>query len=284
MKAKRAVRLILQARLSDARLHAPGVRTLDEEAVHDMRVAVRRLRACLAAVDPGRVTKRARRADRSLKSIQDGLGAVRDLQLHLLWLRRARGAPFQAARALSKRARVELRAARAQLLDALGDWERVGDRRVERAIEGVAPQGRFDRRVARRALRAPLRELGATIARLSRAVDPEAAHQIRILGKKIRYAAELYEPADRRVLRPVRLGLERLQGVLGSAQDAHARAERLRASLADASPRVRRSYEALARLAEEEEEEAAAAADQELRRWRRERRARRLCERLEEGS
>jgi len=269
MKAKRAAGATLQARLADVRARELGAMALDEDAVHDMRVAVRRLRAGLEAFGGGD-SKRLWRADRSLRALQDGLGAVRDQQLHVRWLRSVRGALAVPARALAARAGADLQAARAALEVALRAWRRDGFRRVGEAIEGVSPRGRFDLRLARRALRRPLRAVGAEVAQLGSAADPRASHRLRIASKKLRYAAELYQPAAPRALRPVRLAMERLQGVLGAVQDAHVRAERLR----EASP-------ALAARARAEEEAAVAAADEELRRWRRLRLARRLVERLE---
>jgi len=284
MKAKRAASATLQARLADVRARELGAMALDEDAVHDMRVAVRRLRAGLEAFGGGGDSKRLRRADRSLRALQDGLGAVRDQQLHVRWLRSVRGAPAVPARALAARAGADLQAARAALEVALRAWRRDGFRRVGEAIEGVSPQGRFDLRLARRALRRPLRAVGAEVAQLGSAADPRASHRLRIASKKLRYAAELYQPAAPRALRPVRLAMERLQGVLGAVQDAHVRAERLRESARRAAPRARAASLALAARARAEEGAAVAAADDELRRWRRLRRARRLVERLEEGA
>src|ERR1700694_1732913 len=62
----------------------------DPAAVHEMRVAARRLRAALRLL-------RVREFDPAVKALQDALGQVRDLQLEADWLR-GRDAALERAR------------------------------------------------------------------------------------------------------------------------------------------------------------------------------------------
>lgn len=88
---KEAARKILQAQFRKMMDNAPGTRQGDDiEALHDMRVASRRLRAALsifAKVFPG---DEFRRLDRQIGDITDALGAVRDLDVQLDYLRNYR--------------------------------------------------------------------------------------------------------------------------------------------------------------------------------------------------
>src|SRR5438105_6071037 len=74
---RQAAKLLLEARLLDVRRHEEDVPA--PEAVHDMRVAARRLRAALRLF-------KLRPLDAPVKRLQDALGAVRDVQLQIEWL------------------------------------------------------------------------------------------------------------------------------------------------------------------------------------------------------
>src|SRR4051812_5416799 len=101
----RAARMLAK-RLSDVQQHEAGLP--EAEPVHDMRVAIRRLRATLRLL-------RLRSLDADVKKLQDALGDVRDLQLQIEWL---------AGRddALRARREKELPAARQRLEKAVRAW------------------------------------------------------------------------------------------------------------------------------------------------------------------
>src|SRR2546430_2964149 len=80
----------------------------EQDAVHDMRVATRRLRAALRVLRLGKL-------DRRVKALQDALGAVRDLQLQIEWLRSRDAALYRSCRA-------RLRAAKHALQRELRQW------------------------------------------------------------------------------------------------------------------------------------------------------------------
>src|ERR1700682_4971291 len=76
---RQAAKLLLEARLLDVRRYEPQLTEgTPEDAVHDMRVALRRLRAALRLF-------RLRELDGPVKALQDALGAVRDLKLQIGW-------------------------------------------------------------------------------------------------------------------------------------------------------------------------------------------------------
>ena len=71
--------------------NAPGTRLGDDiEALHDMRVASRRLRAALSIFAKVFPADEFRRLDRQIGDITDALGAVRDLDVQMDYLRNYR--------------------------------------------------------------------------------------------------------------------------------------------------------------------------------------------------
>src|SRR6267142_1813524 len=84
---------LLSAQLSAVEQHESAVP--DKAAVHEMRVAIRRLRAALRVLG-------LKELDPQVMRLQDALGKVRDLQLQVDWLR-GRDAALCNARAASLR-------------------------------------------------------------------------------------------------------------------------------------------------------------------------------------
>jgi len=215
----------------------------DPEGVHQMRVAVRRMRAAIKA--DGRHLPDGVRLQAELRWLGSSLGAVRDLDVLLDHIH-AQAAGFDAADA----------AALEQLVGGL-----VGDRRAARRRMLTVLRGRRYRalRVALAAavtspvvevldgggpepaelvdvVRKPLRRLVRRAAQLGEDPPDDDLHELRIHGKRLRYAAELAEPArPKRVGRLIR-ATKRLQEVLGDHQDAVVAVEQVRRLLADFGP------------------------------------------------
>ena len=82
-----ALRLIAE-QFATMMSHLDGVRAGDVEAVHGMRVASRRLRAALDAVEPISKPKAFRRLYRAVKELTGALGGVRDGDVLLAGLRK----------------------------------------------------------------------------------------------------------------------------------------------------------------------------------------------------
>lgn len=253
--------LLIAARLADARRHEAAVaERLDGDAVHDMRVATRRLRAALKLFgdgDRGAV-------DRELKGLQDALGAVRDVQVQLAWL-------AASERRLRSPERAMLRAWISAPLDrhaaALRTALRRWNRKVAADVEGAATAARGGRlggkkmkkRLDRRVRRAE------RLARRARA-DPEpvAAHELRIAVKKLRYTAELLQPAFTGRIDPLLDALEPLQETLGMLHDADVRIERLTRLARRGAPVQRRAAHRLLELLQPERERLAGQLVAEL--------------------
>jgi CHAD domain-containing protein len=232
------LRDLLRTQLREIEAHDPGTRLgSDPESLHDMRVAVRRLRALLRAgralVATGTAELEAR-----LKELGAALGEVRDLDVLLERLQ-------EDAAALTGEDAAQAEA----LLDAL-ERERVDRRsRLLGTLDSEAYLALLDElQQTLDSLDALARRAGRKLAQTARALpdDPadEQLHALRKHGKRARYAAEL---AGRgKVVRRAK----RLQDVLGAHQDAVVAVQTLRRLSAEA-PAARAL--AAGRLVEREE-------------------------------
>jgi CHAD domain-containing protein len=248
-----ALREQLRAQLGEILTHDPGTRLgRDPESLHDMRVAVRRSRALLRAGRKLVATDTSGLRTR-LKALGAVLGGVRDLDVLLEHLREeaaALGPPDDsAAERLLRELEREREAARSALLRALDDPEYLLllDR-FERTLDTLRPSG-ADVSLSKLARRELERVRYGVRSLPDEPADAEL-HELRKLGKRARYAAEL-AGQDAVVKRA-----KRLQDVLGEHQDSVVAEERLRALAAGALP-----VEALAagRLVEREHERRADA-------------------------
>jgi CHAD domain-containing protein len=204
--------------------HDPSVRVGgDPEAVHDMRVAVRRLRSVLRSSKPMLDPDWVDGLREQLDWLAQALGAVRDLEVITAHLE-AQIAQLDAGDAvLGGRLLEGLRArhdgARAELLVTLES-----DRYL--ALLGAIEAAAAAPRVRRADLE--LTELAAKeFRRLRRRVrglpsEPSAAalHKIRIRGKRARYAAELAGRSAGKPARDFVDAAKAFQDVLGDHQDA----------------------------------------------------------------
>jgi CHAD domain-containing protein len=86
---RRAARRVIAARTDDLAGIAPGaVGASDPEALHDVRVAVRRLTSALDVFADGLEEDPRRRARRMLRRDAEPLGAARDLDVQIALVRR----------------------------------------------------------------------------------------------------------------------------------------------------------------------------------------------------
>ncbi len=215
----------LREQLREIERHDPGTRLgRDPASLHDMRVAVRRLRALL------RAGKRLVAADTSeldarLKQLGRVLGDVRDLDVLLERLEgeaaELGGEDAKQGRSVLRGLRSERSSSRRRLLAALRSDEYLSllDDTAE-TIEGLAPSG-ADTSLDDLAGKA-FAELRDAVRELPDEPADEELHAVRKKGKRARYAGEL---AGRK--KSVKRA-KKLQDVLGEHQDAVVAAVRLR--------------------------------------------------------
>jgi CHAD domain-containing protein len=215
--------------LSELRAKDAAVRRSDDhDAVHDMRVAIRRLRSILrtarSMLDRGWVDELRGELDR----FGQLLGAVRDLDVLLEHLSAAAAelgaeadgrellAPLELDRG---RARAELRAAMS------GRRYRLLLERLDSAVRYL-PVTRTDVKVEKLA-----RKEFKKLLRFERRADLDddgQLHKLRIRGKRARYAAELAETERGPRATKFVAAAKELQDTLGEHQDAVVAVERLR--------------------------------------------------------
>lgn len=209
-----------------------GVRALDGESLHQMRVALRRWKSACRLFRP--LARPPAELAAEVDWLAQVLGPARDwdviAETTLPAVIAAASAPAnggaagwppldslqQAARATARQRREAAAAAVdsarfGELINKLGDW-----------VDGLAGTVGFTRvaAFADQALRRDRRRLARRARHLAHA-DPPARHRVRIAAKKSRYDAEFFlslhnKPSWRRYLRR----LAKLQDVLGKLNDA----------------------------------------------------------------
>ena len=233
---------IALAYLDDAVVAAARLRgTADSDALHDFRVAIRRLRVTVRSYPELRdnVSKKQRRG---LRKLARATNRARDAEVQIAWFNDHASRLTTAQRAAVSRVRARLRARRrtesarirARLDSSFAELEHKLRRRLV-ALRDEPAAGR----------RAPFTVLvAATVTRLAAELDsrlktiargvPSSArtmHAARIAAKRLRYALE---PVEDQVLGGAALitRLKQLQDRFGVLTDAHELDEVLRADLA----------------------------------------------------
>ncbi len=202
----------------------------DPDALHDFRVALRRLRSHLRSWRrdlKGCVRERERR---ELGRLQESTGGGRDAEVALAWLESERGTlkpahgfglELAALRlcehrdALDPQAVAELRRSFAPLAEALG--ESLQTLRLKARLDAAPPT--WARGLAGRA-EGHVEDLVARLQAARSSDDDERLHAARIAGKRLRY---LLEPARAwsGALPGLLVRLKGLQDLLGEIHDAH---------------------------------------------------------------
>jgi CHAD domain-containing protein len=220
------VRAYLRTQVAEIERTDPLVRSGDDpEAVHDFRVAVRRMRSVLKSTEALFDKDWLKSLREELRWIGGEFAAARDLDVLLASLRKEdglEGAPVvrlleTERRRARKRTRNALSGERyLKLLDRLtAAVEAPPVRRADLSLEAVA--------------RREFKKLRRAARKLGPKASPDQVHRVRILAKRARYAAELAEPvAGKRARRFVKAAKE-FQDLVGSHQDAVVAAARIRA-------------------------------------------------------
>jgi CHAD domain-containing protein/CYTH domain-containing protein len=238
LPAEEAARLIALYLLRDLIEQHPRVDLADDdEALHDFRVAMRRLSTTLKSYRrplDGSVTKRSRKR---LRRLAQSSRESRDLEVHIQWARTQESE-------LNPRQQAGLRWHLARLERRKRDWDAAWHADVAKRFPVLAQElqdqleiyrlrvepGSSHRRLAAHVIGQQLLQSGAELERrladLGIDPNPVGAHRSRLAAKALRY---LIEPIERQVeaAPPLLERLARLQHRLGELTDSHALLEEL---------------------------------------------------------
>ena len=249
MPVGEAARHVLQARFEVVRAFLPlAVHDADRdpEYVHRLRVATRRAGAALRIFTHWLPERTHRRASRRLRTLRRAAGTARDWDVFLADLRTRRkqltikeqpGIDFLAGYAAGQRD-----AAQKHLLEAGTAYGPHLKDLIDDTVKAVRePHGadgaRSLRDLGRVLLLDLMKELDWAAGR--HLDDYEQLHQVRILGKQLRYAMEIFADCFASGFREtVYPRVEEMQEILGRANDSHVAGQRL-AALRD---RVRQKW------------------------------------------
>jgi CHAD domain-containing protein len=186
---------LLRERVRTVFRHLPGALAGNEERLHQMRIAARRLRVALPLLVKGNDGRRVRRALRALRDLTRTPGFSRDLDV-MCSLAQARwsqpGALTTEGRVLRRRLLASRARSRRQMAEALLDLEIARLRRDLRAAMRRGGELLFT--VLLRVRDARDHEGQRTLDGLDRlgdTFDGSALHRIRIRSRRLRYTAEL---------------------------------------------------------------------------------------------
>ncbi|MER7077120.1 CHAD domain-containing protein [Saccharopolyspora kobensis] len=229
------VRAGLDGRLRSLIAHDPGTRLgTDPEELHQMRVSVRRMRAMLRAARPFLDESWAEPLRAELGWLGRSLGPVRDLDVLLDRLRQESADLPAGERAAAARLISGLEAehgiARVEMLAALDSDRYLGLlRALTAAIRSSPEESDADSSSELRGLvLGEFRKLRKAVARLPESPADRDLHALRILGKRVRYTAELAQPVFGGSAQQLIRAARRFQDVLGEHQDACVAEERVR--------------------------------------------------------
>ncbi len=224
----------------------------DAEALHDFRVALRRLRTTIDGYDPCLAGIGRRRSARRLKKLARATNPARDAQVQLEWLgrhgpklrARHQGAVAWLSARLERRREEAEDEARSELAPRFRRFAARLRGRLER-FEGQlgdgGPQPVFAEAMAG-ALREGARSLRERMAAVSGADEERPIHKARIAAKRLRYLLEPLRGHPRVDAEQAVAGLKELQDLLGGLHDLHVLAgvvsEALREAAVELSERL----------------------------------------------
>jgi CHAD domain-containing protein len=228
------VRRTLARSVAQLQQHEPGVRRGDDpEDVHKFRVATRRLRSDLRTLAPLLERRWLRDLRTELKWLGGETGAVRDADVMLGRLARQiealPGSLADDAAPLLLRLEGERTIAHAGLLDALGTprYEQLVDALVAAtyqpqfapAASGALADERPAGEVVADLVRRPWHDLEEAVEALDDDPPDHELHEVRILAKRCRYAAEAVAPVAGDAAALLASAVADVQTVLGDHQD-----------------------------------------------------------------
>jgi len=225
---QRVVRIVARELLAKVRERAEGLGVDDEaDAVHDFRVAVRRLRSWMRAFDDELASTVRPKVNRRLKRIADATRTSRDCEVHIEWLEKFGKSQRGRYRAATDWLAGDLRSQKAKADLALREAvDRDLDRTAAQLNQGLAhyivdldePADPMAAQLAK-LIRDHAVAASSEISKIGSVGDRAEAHEARISVKRLRY---IVEPLGDSIDGAPSLvdDLSKLQDELGALHDA----------------------------------------------------------------
>jgi CHAD domain-containing protein len=234
MKRTSPSELLIRQRLAALSRTLPGARKGDVHAVHQARVATRRIREALPLVAAGRTGKSL---SKSVRKLTRALGPVRELDVALMnldQLRTSGDVPETAIARLRQLITEERQRLGAEMVRRIAQYNlpKLQRKAVDAASRGPSTSGTRDPRRAATAMGRAARRAVALRAAMENAAGiylPDRLHEVRIAVKKLRYALEIARDlSGSRATARIRT-LKRVQDLLGRMHDLEMLIARTRA-------------------------------------------------------
>jgi CHAD domain-containing protein len=253
---------LLEDRVTRVFRELPGAVAGHDEAVHQSRVAGRRLRVALPLLSRKGDSREVRQAVKVLRSLTRTIGAGRDMDVALgLFQDRFESLRSTSAeqRALLSRLRAARARSRGHVAESIFDLDIDG---LRRNLRRLLRDGAAEAETVLARTRALRESQGASLLRgfsqVGARYQPEALHTLRRRIRRLRYAAEIEDALRGEDTRAPSL-FRRLQDSIGTLHDhhvlaawleeqAHAAAARDNALLTRAARREARAFVGIARL------------------------------------
>jgi len=204
----------------------------DPEALHDYRVALRRLRSCLRAYRKHLRSTVTTKSLRRLRRLARGTNESRDLEVHLSWLIQQRGGAGEAEQPgmswLAERLTAANRRARDEMLQRDERLYPKVHHRLVAQLSGFRATIRLDADRRRRStavtaasrVRAASKRLRSRLLLIQGYASTTAIHRARIAAKHLRYLLEPFAGGAQEA-EAVGDRLKALQDALGDVHDVH---------------------------------------------------------------
>lgn len=220
----RLTSLLLQRQSRALKRHLPGAIKGDDRAVHQARVASRRLRESVPVLSAGVKGSKANKARRKIRRLTGALGMVRELDVTLKVMDEL-AASGEVPRAAIDAVRAHVLTERQQRRDVMLErLESVDTEKLDRRLASVCDAlGQAEtaewRQVLGKRLLKRSKRLATAVAEAGHLYAPERLHAVRIACKKLRYGLELAAGGGVKAAAPLVRTLKRIQELLGRLQD-----------------------------------------------------------------
>ena len=202
-----------------------------EEAVHDLRIQLRRIRALLDLLHVLGFRDSLKKADKSAKRLLDALDALRDAQVQLrllkpLWTHfpDSRGLKAILERNEDRFIREAVRKLKSSKPSRLEQRLKKIEKRLTHCAHDKAPAA--EKASARIALRKSFQTL-TSLRRRVRVTDSASIHRMRVAFKRYRYLIQLLEPRLSGLSVPPQKRMKEFQDAAGDIQDLHVLLQRI---------------------------------------------------------